>query len=409
MEVYNQNVVNSDTKVGVTWLDLEERFMSESWRALGRRFGAFTGGLSPKPLERRKLTLPESGSNRETGKLECWVDILTKEEATKFPRWEIAQPKPDTYAFRVIVWGARGMPAMDPLTRANDMYVASELTILEEGDRIPTTIQQETDTHWSAKDGEGHFNWRLVYDVPLPQVKPPRFILKVWDRDPLTFSSDLIGTADLSALVEQGLFRQAVQNHIDQQKQSEYLVSIADMSESKLRHNIAARRGEQLRMELQATQESGETDDDKVELLRAWVQRNDGLNEQAEGRVDEEQAGIGAFDNAAAAGDVGRCVQLIVDANHEELMRKADGSHWEELAAELRSLVMESAPPKSVRFPLPDSRTRRERHNMQRSQKEEASGAAALLGVRPRDLISTQYNRCCMCWRVRKCRTCMRR
>ena len=39
------------------------------------------------------------------------------------------------------------------------------------GDRLPSTEKQETDTHWRARGGIGQFNWRMVFDVHLPQAR----------------------------------------------------------------------------------------------------------------------------------------------------------------------------------------------------------------------------------------------
>ena len=63
----------SDAEIGRSEIDLEDRFFGKDWKQLVN-----------KPLERRTLRLPGSKVNR--GKLELWIDVLTKSEAAAKPR-----------------------------------------------------------------------------------------------------------------------------------------------------------------------------------------------------------------------------------------------------------------------------------------------------------------------------------
>lgn len=49
------------------------------------------------------------------------------------------------------------------------------------------------DTHWFVKDGAATFNWRFVFNIELPYCYKPKFFIAAYDRDPLSFSSELVG------------------------------------------------------------------------------------------------------------------------------------------------------------------------------------------------------------------------
>jgi len=120
---------------------------------------------------------------------------------------------------RMIIWRARKMPAMDILTNSNDLFFSSHVATVDSDGRKVEEQMQETDIHWRSGDGKGSFNWRCIFDVQLPQHRrsPARLSIKGWDKDPMTFSSDLIGYTDINlnhALFKEGLHKwNALQRH----------------------------------------------------------------------------------------------------------------------------------------------------------------------------------------------------
>lgn len=52
---------------------------------------------------------------------------MTPEERKKTPMLDIALPPPQKFELRVVVWGVKGMPVMDPWTEQNDLYVSGQL------------------------------------------------------------------------------------------------------------------------------------------------------------------------------------------------------------------------------------------------------------------------------------------
>lgn len=122
---------------------------------------------------------------------------------------DISNPPPAEFEMRMIIWRARNMPAMDILTNSNDLFFSCHVATVDSDGRKEEQMQ-ETDIHWRSGNGKGSFNWRCIFDVQLPQHKhsPARLSIKGWDKDPMTFTSDLIGYTDINlnhALFKEGL------------------------------------------------------------------------------------------------------------------------------------------------------------------------------------------------------------
>jgi hypothetical protein len=200
--VYDHDTLGSDREIGRTCIDLEDRFYSQEWQGLGAT-AQHPGGraaLQKKPLEMRTLRLP--GSRVSRGQMELWVEILTKGEAQAHQPVDISAPKKEEFQLRVCVFSTKNVPAMDILTQANDMFVTAHLNSTDDETGRPKEDVQSTDVHWRVHDGKGLFNYRMMFDVTLPQpakaARPASLAIKAFDRDPLTFSSDLIGRVELN-------------------------------------------------------------------------------------------------------------------------------------------------------------------------------------------------------------------
>ena len=181
--------------------------------------------LAPKPLEMRPLWKPSSSNPQ--GMVECWVDILTSNECAQFPPLDISPPPPEKcvalccgtggcslplcgsrgverglvgwctrvyprFEMRLIVWKTRDVVSMDTVTNQNDLFVRCWM---EEDDKD----KQQTDCHYRCKNGKGSFNWRMKFNMELPQ-KFPYLHIQMWDRDIFSYN-DCIAEAvlDMSA------------------------------------------------------------------------------------------------------------------------------------------------------------------------------------------------------------------
>jgi len=184
IEVWDWDQVSGDDFIGKTTIDLENRLFSEAWR-----------DLEPKPIEVRTLWHPLS-SNAQ-GQLEMWLEIMTPQQAATTPRVDISPPAPRNFEMRVIIWNTKDVAFRD--AKMSDIFVVA----------YPQGIDpQKTDIHWRSENGEGMFNWRMVFPITLP-FKTPRFKVQLWDKDLLN-PDDVIAEASLNLA---GFFKKAFKDH----------------------------------------------------------------------------------------------------------------------------------------------------------------------------------------------------
>ena len=221
--VHDYDALGGDDEIGRTTVDLEDRFFGSEWKAMAK-----------KPLERRTLRL--EGSKVARGKVELWVDIMPKALAATTPKFDIGLAPPSSFELRCVIWRARSMPAMDIMTNANDLFFTTHLSTADNQGRKPTEATQETDVHWRSHKGKGSFNWRCVFDVELPQHarSPARLAIKAWDKDPVTFSNDLIGAIELN--LDRLLFKPGLRKYNAYRRWEGELEA---MDEAQLRNKIA--------------------------------------------------------------------------------------------------------------------------------------------------------------------------
>ena len=166
--VYDRGYV-TDTLIGSTTIDLEDRWFDKEWRRLR--------DIQQVPRENR--TLFNHSSMVPQGKVEMWVEMYEPKTAVDIPIVPIEAPQITEWELRLVVWETRKVPKIDD-KRYTNMYVTGELLYFtRDGEKSAKQIF-ETDTHDGVRDGSGKFNWRMKYNLPVP-CKNPRLRIQVLD------------------------------------------------------------------------------------------------------------------------------------------------------------------------------------------------------------------------------------
>uniref|UniRef100_A0A3B0NB21 C2 domain containing protein, putative n=1 Tax=Theileria annulata TaxID=5874 RepID=A0A3B0NB21_THEAN len=143
----------SETIIGTTYIDCEDRFFNARLREL------MLGELAP--VESRVLRGEEQqmGETISRGVLRMWLEVLRAEDARAKPIQNLGSLDPANYELRVVIWRAR---CFSDETSEISLYVCGFYQN-ELGEFV-----QKTDTHYHSKDKIGIFNWRFKYLVTIP-------------------------------------------------------------------------------------------------------------------------------------------------------------------------------------------------------------------------------------------------
>ena len=209
----------SDTVIGSTEIDLEDRFLGEYRNRELIKMKSYETDLLTKlqnlengegerdenlitllnnklsivnrkiedlkeskiPVEYRPLKKP--GIKTAQGIIEMFVEVLPASRAKLCPPAKIERPPPEEYELRLVIWETRGLPYEDGRKTIDAMIT---VTYDPEG-YLGKTVQKQTDCHLGCDDGKAIFNWRMKFNLQLPCTFP-RLTFDV--RDFNTFGSD---------------------------------------------------------------------------------------------------------------------------------------------------------------------------------------------------------------------------
>jgi hypothetical protein len=198
LHVKHRSMLSKDKDIGCTEIDLERRYFCEQWRRQPL-CDIETRALTAKGLKKLAARYGSTGH----GSVQLWVDIHRQYSGVPLPApISIMRPPTQKFQLRLIIWSAEHIPlnGTNKVLNCNNMFCSAQLRTAE-GGRIHEE-SKETDTHWRATGGRGEFNYRMKFDFQLdprlPVQQPCSLTLKVWDKEPLRFTKQLLGYKELN-------------------------------------------------------------------------------------------------------------------------------------------------------------------------------------------------------------------
>lgn len=186
IEFWDNDVGKPDELIGETSIDVEARFFDPVWRS-----------YREKPIEKRSIINPSS--DIPVGDVKLWIDIVSADDLiNRNYAASYISPKPaENLEVRVIVWDVLNMPDPEGKTQI-DLFVTCTLPKYND--------TQKTDVHKGSSDGNGSFNYRMVFPIKVDEYSKPEDFLVYFQIFDENFMSDEYladATVDFSELVDE--------------------------------------------------------------------------------------------------------------------------------------------------------------------------------------------------------------
>jgi hypothetical protein len=155
-----QELSLSDTCIGSTVIDLEDRWHSLEWQRHSHSANV--------PIEVRSL-FTEENQGRNRGSIEMWVEMhdVTKHDV---PPSFLRKPADTELEIRLVIWTACDVKLVAGEEEYTNVQISTQLDCKEYAGECIYPALQDTDVHYTCKDGQtAVFNWRMVY----PNIKMP--------------------------------------------------------------------------------------------------------------------------------------------------------------------------------------------------------------------------------------------
>ena len=164
IEVWDYDPIFRDEMIGATQIDLEDRYFNSNWLE-----------MKYKPIETRLLFHPDL--TRQQGNIKLWVEIFDKKDRLNMEPWQIKPEPKTTIEMRLIIWETEDMELRDD-EGTSDVFISSY---------VDPKQKQSTDVHYRCQNGTASFNWRMVFNLELPN-KYNKLVFHAYDKD--IFSKD---------------------------------------------------------------------------------------------------------------------------------------------------------------------------------------------------------------------------
>jgi|ERR1712096_161964 len=179
LEIWDKDSLYMDKLIGITEIDLEDRFMSNKFMSYNPHV----------PVEQFDLFNPHT--EKSHGKINLWTELYQDFNDKKF---DISDKPDELFELRIVIWDTEDIRSMD-IEDTTDCYIKVNVS-----DNKFKSTWKYTDTHWRCTNGCASFNWRLkFYDYKLNKFRLDNNTITVqaWDKDILK-SNDFISDASFN-------------------------------------------------------------------------------------------------------------------------------------------------------------------------------------------------------------------
>ena len=179
IEVWDYDPIFRDEIIGITQIDLEDRYFNNEWLE-----------MKYKPIETRLLLHPDL--SRQQGNITLWIEIFDKKDMIHMEPWQIS-PEPMTeIEMRLIIWETEDMELRDD-EGTSDVFITTYFDPKQ---------KQSTDVHYRCQNGVASFNWRMIFKLELPS-KYNKLIINAYDKDIFSRDDHITGTElDISDMID---------------------------------------------------------------------------------------------------------------------------------------------------------------------------------------------------------------
>uniref|UniRef100_A0A1I8QEL5 C2 domain-containing protein n=1 Tax=Stomoxys calcitrans TaxID=35570 RepID=A0A1I8QEL5_STOCA len=153
----------------------------------------------------------KSNQNSQKGKIQLWLELYEGNNINLPPVIDITPQPPELYELRLVIFGVS-----DVLLDERNIFGTAMSDIYVKGWCSNPDAAQTTDIHYRSLDGEGKFNWRMVFPFKYSSIEdmmvvkrraglmdeyqskqPPILFLQIWDDDIIS-QDDFLGSLEIN-------------------------------------------------------------------------------------------------------------------------------------------------------------------------------------------------------------------